>query len=66
MKQGEIKEINGYFVRKSTHPTFSNRDGKAKSCYYVYENMEDAMYCGSKNRIALCYTMKEVKEYTKD
>lgn len=65
MKQGEIREINGYFVRKSVHPTFRNRDGYAKSCYFVYENEEDAIYCGN-NRIAVAYTMKEVKDITKN
>ena len=65
MKQGEIREINGYFVRKTTHHTIRNRDGYAKACYNIYETMEDAEMCG-RNCIATCYTMKEVKEITKD
>ena len=66
MKQGEIREINGYFVIKTAHPTFRNRDGYAKSCYRIYENMDDAKCGARKNCIATCYTMKEVKEITND
>ena len=63
MKQGEYKEINGHIVRKGAHPTFRNRDGYAKSCYYIFESM-DAMK--NWNYIGIAYTMPEVKMLTKD
>lgn len=66
MRQGEIREVNGYFVRKTTDTRFRNRDGYAKACYKIYENMEDAKNAGRKGCISVCFNMKEVKEATKD
>ena len=62
MKNSDIKEIGGYLVIKTNHPTFRNRDGYAKRCYAVCKNMED--WQSGKN-VTYYISMADVKEHIK-
>lgn len=57
-----MKEINGYFVIKTNHPIYRNRDGYAKRCYAVCKTMED--WQSGKN-VTYHLDMADVKEYIK-
>ena len=63
MRHGEYKEINGYIVQKGTTTQITTRDGYAKACYRIYENIDDMH---AFKPIGHCYTMKEAKDLTKD